>query len=71
VTEGSLSIRQQAKLVEALELAKLAEEKAQQMSELATDIANKYQKCLYDSIQHSATDLVAGSELESNQTKLN
>ncbi|WP_181243886.1 hypothetical protein [Chamaesiphon polymorphus] len=49
MTEGSLSPQQQAKLAEALELAKLAEEKARQMSELATSVANKYQQYLYDS----------------------
>jgi hypothetical protein len=70
VTEGSLSQKQQAKLVEALELARMAEEKARQMSELATDIANKYQQRLYDSIQLSVTDRGSGSGTERKQTKL-
>ncbi len=50
MTKGSLTAQQQAKLAEALELAKLAEEKARQMSELATEVANKYQQHLYDSV---------------------
>jgi hypothetical protein len=50
MTEVSLTPQQQAKLAEALELAKLAEEKARQMSELATEFANKYQQHLYDSV---------------------
>jgi hypothetical protein len=50
MTEGSLTPQQQAKLAEALELAKLAEEKARQMSELATSVANKYQQHLYESL---------------------
>jgi hypothetical protein len=50
MTEGSLTPQQQARLAEALELAKLAEEKARQMSELATSVANKYQQHLYDSV---------------------
>lgn len=54
MTEGSLTPQQQAKLAEALELAKLAEEKARQMSELATEVANKYQQHLYDSVNFSS-----------------
>lgn len=50
MTKLSLS-QQQAKLREALAVAKLAEEKASQMSELATAIANKYQQRLYESVQ--------------------
>ena len=48
---SNLSPQQQAKLAEALEVALLAEEKASQMSELATEIANKYQQRLYESVQ--------------------
>jgi hypothetical protein len=54
MTKGSLTPQQQAKLAEALELAKLAEEKARQMSELATEVANKYQQHLYDSVSSSS-----------------
>lgn len=53
MTKLSLSPQQQAKLAEALEIALLAEEKAKQMSELSTEIANKYQKRLYESISAS------------------
>jgi hypothetical protein len=54
MTQSSLSPQQQAKLAEALEVAKLAEEKASQMSELATEIANKYQQRLYELIQSAS-----------------
>lgn len=54
MTKVSLSPQQQAKLAEALEIAKLAEEKAMEMSELATEIANKYQQHLYESVQSSS-----------------
>ncbi len=51
MTQLSLSSQQQSKLAEALKVAKLAEEKASQMSELATEIANKYQDHLYESVK--------------------
>lgn len=51
MTQLSSNSQQQATLLEALEVAKLAEEKASQMSELATAIANKYQQRLYQSAQ--------------------
>lgn len=51
MTQLSLSSQQMEKLAEALKVAKLAEEKASQMSELATEMANKYQQCLYESIE--------------------
>ena len=54
MTQRSLSPQQQAKLAEALKVAQLAEEKASQMSELATEIANKYQQRLYDSVQSAS-----------------
>jgi hypothetical protein len=54
MTQLSLSPQQQVKLAEALEVALLAEEKASQMSELATEIANKYQQCLYESVQSAS-----------------
>ena len=54
MTQLSLSPQQQAKLAEALEVALLAEEKASQMSELATEIANKYQQRLYESVQSAS-----------------
>ena len=54
MTKRSLSPQQQAKLVEALEFAQLAEEKASQMSELATKIADKYQQRLYESVQSAS-----------------
>lgn len=50
MTKLSLS-QQHLKLSEALAVAKLAEEKASQMSELATAIAEKYQQRLYKSVQ--------------------
>ncbi|OKH38699.1 hypothetical protein NIES2119_08880 [[Phormidium ambiguum] IAM M-71] len=43
-----LTEEQQAKLAEALETALAAEEKAKEMSELATAIAAKYQKLLHE-----------------------
>lgn len=54
MTQLSLSPLQQTKLAEALEVALVAEEKASQMSELATEIANKYQQRLYEIAQSSA-----------------
>ena len=54
MTQLSLSPQQQAKLAEALEVALLAEEKASQMSELATEIANKYQQRLYQSLKSAS-----------------
>ncbi len=48
MTQLRLTEEQQVKLVKALSLAKLAEEKAREMSELATAIADKYQKRLYE-----------------------
>jgi hypothetical protein len=57
MTKRSLSPQQQALLAEALELALQAEEKASQMSELATKIANKYQQHLYESVQSSSKSL--------------
>ena len=54
MTRLSLSPQQQEKLAKALEVAKLAEEKASQMSEFATEIANKYQQHLYKSIQSAS-----------------
>lgn len=51
MTRLSLSPQQMEKLAEALKVAKLAEEKASQMSELATEMANKYQQYLYESIE--------------------
>lgn len=51
MTRLSLAPQQQEKLAEALEVAELAEEKASQMSDLATKIADKYQQYLYDSTQ--------------------
>ncbi|MGK7930416.1 MAG: hypothetical protein AB4041_03130 [Microcystaceae cyanobacterium] len=51
MTRLSLTPQQQEKLAEALEVAKLAEEKASQMSEFATKIADKYQQYLYDSAE--------------------
>jgi hypothetical protein len=43
----------QSKLAEALEIAKLAEEKALGMSRPATEIADKYQQHFYNSVQSS------------------
>ena len=54
MTQLSLSPQQQAKLAEALEVAKLAEKKSSQMSELATEIANKYQHHLRESGQSAS-----------------
>ncbi|PSF38128.1 hypothetical protein C7H19_06565 [Aphanothece hegewaldii CCALA 016] len=53
MTQLSLNSLQQAKLAEALKVALLAEEKASQMSELATEIANKYQQYLYELAQEA------------------
>lgn len=52
--QPSLSPQQEAKLAEALEVAQLAEEKASQMSKLATQTANKYQQHLHKSIELSS-----------------
>jgi hypothetical protein len=46
MTQESLSKEQQAKLAEITELAKIAEQKAREMSEFATAIAQKYQQHL-------------------------
>ncbi|RUT13516.1 hypothetical protein DSM107010_11390 [Chroococcidiopsis cubana SAG 39.79] len=46
MTQESLSEEQQAKLAEITELAKIAEQKAREMSEFATAIAQKYQQHL-------------------------
>ncbi|MDJ0713954.1 MAG: hypothetical protein QNJ54_07015 [Prochloraceae cyanobacterium] len=54
MTQRSLSPQQQTKLAEALKVARLAEEKASQMSELATEIANKYQQRLYESVKSAS-----------------
>ncbi len=54
MTQRALSPQQQAKLAEALKVAQLAEEKASQMSKLATEIANKYQQRLYESVQSAS-----------------
>ena len=54
MTQLSLNPQQQAELEEALEVAKLAEEKASEMSELATEIANKYLQRLYESVQSAS-----------------
>jgi hypothetical protein len=54
MTKLLLSSQQQAKLAEALELAKLAEEKGLEMSELATKIANNYQQRLFESAQSAS-----------------
>lgn len=48
MTQPSLTQEQQAKLAEALEIAKLFEQKAREMSELATAIADKYYIRLYE-----------------------
>lgn len=44
MTQPSLSEEQLAELTEILELAKIAEQKAREMSELATEIAQKTHK---------------------------
>ena len=54
MNQRSLSPQQQAKLAEALKVARLAEDKASQMSELATEIANKYQQHLRESVQSAS-----------------
>jgi endonuclease III len=46
MTQSSLTEEQQAKLAEIVEAARLAEQKAREMSELATAIAQKYQRRL-------------------------
>ncbi len=48
MTPPSLTPEQEAKLTEALEIAKLFEQKAREMSELATAIADKYYKRLHE-----------------------
>jgi hypothetical protein len=54
MTQLSLNPQQRAKLAEALAVAQLAEEKASQMSDLATEIANKYQQRLYKLVQSAS-----------------
>ena len=54
MNQRSYSPQQQTKLAEALKVARLAEEKASQMSELATEIANKYQQHLLESIKSAS-----------------
>jgi hypothetical protein len=54
MTKVSLTPQQQAKLAQALEIAKIAEEKAMIMSDLATEIANKYHQHLSKSVQSSS-----------------
>jgi endonuclease III len=46
MTQSSLTEEQQAKLAEIVEAARLAEQKAREMSELATAITQKYQRRL-------------------------
>lgn len=53
MTQPSLTQEQQAKLAEALEIAKLFEQKAREMSEMATAIADKYYKRLYEAARRS------------------
>lgn len=48
MTPPLLTPEQEANLTEALEVAKLFEQKAREMSELATVIADKYYKCLHE-----------------------
>lgn len=50
MSKVSLTPQQQAKLDEALEVAKLAEEKAKQISELSAHIVDKYQQHLYQQV---------------------
>ena len=52
--QRSLSPQQQAKLAEALKVAQLAEEKASQMSELTTEMANSYQQYLCKAVQSAS-----------------
>ena len=47
MTQPSLTEEQQAELEEILEIAKVAEQKAKEMSDLATAISLKYQKRLW------------------------
>lgn len=48
MTPQSLTDKQQAELEEILQIAKLAEQKAKEMSDLATAISFKYQKRLHE-----------------------
>ncbi len=54
MSDRDLSPEQEGKLAEALKVAKLAEEKGSQMSELATEIANKYQQDLEESLRSAS-----------------
>jgi hypothetical protein len=54
MTKPSLTEEQQAKLVEIVEAAKIAEQKTKEMSELATAIAQKYQQRL-QALEQTAT----------------
>ena len=47
----AINQQQKQKLIESLELAKLAEEKASKMDELAAHLVHKYQQHLSQSIQ--------------------
>ena len=48
MTQPSLTREQEAKLSAALEIAKIAEQKAKEASDLATALAEKYQKYLHE-----------------------
>lgn len=48
MTQQSLTDKQQAELEEILQIAKLAEQKAKEMSDFATAISLKYQKRLHE-----------------------
>ncbi|HEY9852690.1 MAG TPA: hypothetical protein V6D28_24675 [Leptolyngbyaceae cyanobacterium] len=48
MTQQHLNDKQQAELEEILQIAKLAEQKAKEMSDLATAISLKYQKRLHE-----------------------
>ncbi|WP_017717504.1 hypothetical protein [Kamptonema formosum] len=48
MTQPSLTEEQEAKLAAALEIAKIAEQKAKEMSAMAGAIAEKYQKRIYE-----------------------
>jgi hypothetical protein len=51
MTKPSLTEEQEGKLTEALDMAKLLEEKTKEMSEQATAIADKYYKRLSETVQ--------------------
>ena len=55
MTQQSLTEGQLAELAEIAEIAKAAEQKAKEMSELATAIAQKYQKRLHE-IKQTSTE---------------